>query len=192
MSYCHIHGRYVGDGCRACRDAEYEILDELARSREDFAAAATHIADAENNPGDYDCPSCMFRTLKKGASRCPKCHADPGRQYWDKVHERERLDAIASAEEWERGRPAREATNAKKLAKSELEKLKANVTSAIIGIGVLCWVYQLYKISKESTDVIGAIAGLVIGGSIMGFVIGFCTWVVVAVAGFFLDAIHSE
>lgn len=71
-----------------------EMLDEIDRSkeqsREDIAAAAAYIANAKNNPGDYVCPSCLFRTLKKEASRCSKCHADIGRQYWDVIKTKER------------------------------------------------------------------------------------------------------
>lgn len=191
MSYCNTHGRYVGDGCPACRDAEYEIINELARSREDIATAAAHIAHAENNPGDYDCPSCKFRTLKKGASRCPKCHADPGRQYWVDVAERERLREIAAAEEWERGRPDREAREAKDRAKADLEKLKERVTMVIIGIGILFWLFSLIDIWRDSRGIFGII-NMAIGGTIMGFVIGFGTWAVVAVATFLLDTLNAD
>lgn len=132
MSYCRVHdGLYYKyeDGCPKCRDdAEQaasdrsEIIGELARSREDIANAAFYFA----NPGDYNCPSCKFLTLKKGASRCPRCQADPGLQYWAEVETKEReyraeverkkqderLRAMAAekaaAEEWERGREERE------------------------------------------------------------------------------------
>ncbi|HUW27894.1 MAG TPA: hypothetical protein VMV97_04730 [Sulfuriferula sp.] len=202
MSYCNIHGRYDGDGCPTCRDVESEIIDSLARSREDLATAAAHIAHAENNPGDYVCPSCMFRTLKKGASRCPKCHADPGRQYWVDVTARERAQEIAAAEEWERGRPAREAKEAKDRARAATEEFKGKMNMVIIGIGVLYWLYELVDIWRHSWGFqgsglfalfngIGSILNLAIGGVIMGVVIGFGTWAVVAVADFLLDAFNN-
>lgn len=155
MSYCNTHGRYDGDGCPACRDVENEIIDSLTRSREDLATAAAHIAHAENNPGDYVCPSCMFQTLKKGASRCPKCHADPGRQYWDEVETEERkarLRALAAEkaakEEWERTAPARAA--AAKAAKDEayVRKVLAGVAGVLfmlfIGIPAGFWVRDAF------------------------------------------------
>lgn len=104
MSYCRVHDGLhyeYEDGCPKCRDdAEQaasdrsEIIRGLARSREesreDLAAAAVYIADAKNNPGEYYCPHCKFRTLKKGASRCPSCHGEPGLQYWVDVETKER------------------------------------------------------------------------------------------------------
>lgn len=141
MSNCNRCGKYLPGFfdtiCQECesienernedREREEEREEEAAlalersreQSREDLAAAAVYIADAKNNPGDYVCPSCMYRTLKKGASRCPKCHADPGRQYWEVVETSERdarLQKIAAAKEWERGRPAREIESRKKAA----------------------------------------------------------------------------
>jgi len=117
MSYCNTHGRYDGNGCSLCRDDQSEIIDSLARSREDqredLADAAASIADAVNNPGDYDCPSCMFRTLKKGAPCCPKCQKDPGRQYWVEVEARERAREKAAAEARARESRPRKAKEAK-------------------------------------------------------------------------------
>lgn len=142
MSNCNrcgktLHGLLPGFLCPECKSIEREreedrereeereeqaasdlseMLSESVRSREqsreDIAAAAVYIADAKNNPGDYYCPSCKFRTLKKGASRCPKCHADPGLQYWAEVEAKEReawLRAKAAEDEWKRGEPARAA-----------------------------------------------------------------------------------
>lgn len=137
---------------------EQAALDlERAReqSREDLAAAAAYIADAKNNPGDYDCPSCLFRTLKKGASRCPKCHADPGRQYWVDIETKERdarlraaaaaeaarLRAIAAAEEWERGRPAREAA----VNKAQFKKLVSCVLIFIFGFIIFTLSLNYYR-----------------------------------------------
>ena len=104
MSNCRVHDGLhyeYEDGCPKCReDAEQEasdrseIIQELARSRkesrEDLVATAVYIADAKNNPGDYYCPHCKFRTLKRGAFRCPSCHGEPGRQYWAEIETKER------------------------------------------------------------------------------------------------------
>ena len=130
MSYCRVHdGLHYEheDGCPKCRDdAEQaasdrsEIINGLARSREDLAAAAVYIADSKNNPGDYDCPYCKFRTLKMGASRCPSCHGEPGLLYWAGIEAKERDARLrvlaaekAAKEEWERAAPARAAAAAR-------------------------------------------------------------------------------
>lgn len=120
MSSCNrcgktLHGLLLASLCPECKSIERErendrereeereeratsnhseMLDEIYRareqSREDAAEAAAYIADAKNNPGDYVCPSCLYRTLKKRASRCPKCRAEPGQQYWVDVETEER------------------------------------------------------------------------------------------------------
>ena len=133
MSYCRVHDGLhyeYEDGCPKCRDdAEQaasdrsEIIRVLAQSREDTAYATVHTIDAINNPGDYDCPHCKFRTLKKWATCCPRCQKDTGPRYWDGLREEERraeLRAKAAKEEWERAAPARAA--AAKAAQEEWER----------------------------------------------------------------------
>lgn len=69
----------------------------------------------QQNPGDYECPECLFITLKRGASRCPMCQAVIDKGHWTPIYEAERLtkerleaEVRRKAEEWERGRPERE------------------------------------------------------------------------------------
>lgn len=45
--------------------------------------------------GDYTCPQCHYRTLRRSAPRCPLCHADPGAGYWSEVYQRERAQKLA-------------------------------------------------------------------------------------------------
>ena len=112
MGYCHIHGSHNDDGCPDCRDAEKqeaadrnEIIEELAGLRE-----------STNNPGDYDCPHCRLRALKYLASRCPKCHGEIDRYFWQAISEerkrtRERNEQarLEAKREWDRKAPERAA-----------------------------------------------------------------------------------
>lgn len=148
MSYCRVHDGLhyeYEDGCPKCRDDakqaasdRSEIISEIARSREqsreDTAAAARHIADAKNNPGDYNCPSCKYRTLIKGASICPVCHEKPGPQYWVDVETKERDARLrilaaekAAKEEWERTAPARASAEATAAVAAREKNPKKNV-----------------------------------------------------------------
>lgn len=76
MSYCQVHGRYgdYNDGCPECRGAEADLKHAL----EDVS----RIAHRQANPGDFECPHCKFVSLKMDASRCPLCHGDVGKDYW--------------------------------------------------------------------------------------------------------------
>ena len=96
------------------RNAE-ELLEQ---SREN----AERIADARINPGDYDCPACLYRTLRYRASRCPTCQANVGTEYWDRVDARKKEEAERAAkaaqDKWESEAPARAAA---KVAKEKWE-----------------------------------------------------------------------
>ena len=85
------------------------------------AAVLAHVEALEGaeykraNPGDYDCPRCLYTTLKYGASRCPKCHGTVNDVHWKCVREREaakaerrRKEEARRREEWERTKPERE------------------------------------------------------------------------------------
>lgn len=118
MPYCHRHGPFdeYEDGCPKCRDAEkQEVLDrdtiisELSQLRDDAIESASTAAYLKNNPGDYECPSCGYITLKYCRNRCPQCQADVPDGYWTPIIERERSRAEAARkaqEEWDRGRKA--------------------------------------------------------------------------------------
>ena len=204
MGYCNIHGRYEGDGCSTCRDVEEGIVESLARSREDLAETAVYIAHAQNNPGDYDCPSCKFQTLKLRASRCPKCHANIGREYWAPIEAAIAAAERAATEKWERERPAREAEADRNRAMAEAYRVRDKLNKVIIGVGIAVWLYELVDIWRQglgfdSNDglvwlLTGAvnIVLLAIGGGIMGFIIGVATWAAVTLVNFVYDQIYSD
>jgi len=124
MLHCRIHGREFehGEGCPECREAEAcaendreELLETLERVREEAEAARTESDYKQANPGDYECPECRYDTLRRMASRCPKCHARVAASYWTQLLEREQQEAeererqkARAAEEWARGEPERQ------------------------------------------------------------------------------------
>lgn len=92
MGYCNIHGRHDSDGCPDCREAVERAEDNREKLVETFSDLIKLNREAEsernykiNNPGDYDCPYCRFRTLKKNASVCPKCQKDILPAEWKKI-----------------------------------------------------------------------------------------------------------
>jgi hypothetical protein len=102
------------------RDARVEALSmEIIQSQIDVSSSVSNALDvaidALNNPGDYCCPSCHFKTLLRDALRCPRCHGDVNHSYWFNISENERIYAEWKAEQkrvaaiqWEKDRPARE------------------------------------------------------------------------------------
>lgn len=89
--------------------------DELEERRKEYK---------RDNPGDYECPACLYITLLRGASRCPHCQATVPSNYWPPIYEQERIEAEErerqerlAAEEWARGEPER-----RRKAKAEAEE----------------------------------------------------------------------
>src|SRR3954451_14837991 len=114
MDQGKVHGYYVedGNGCGDCRDSDKEVRQSLSE-----------LAHKRANPGDYECPHCLYISLKNRASRCPKCHGHIDREYWDGVREKERVSAERNAErerelaaEWDRGAPSRRAAERTKVS----------------------------------------------------------------------------
>jgi hypothetical protein len=144
MSYCQIHGRYddyFDRGCPNCQNAE----QELRQAEWELRNAVSEAAYAKTNPGDYDCPHCKYRSLRADASRCPLCHGEIGREYWNAVWakektlaeiqaasskalaERKKAMGEAAAAEWIRTLPEREAAAAR--AAAEAQRLRRNAAS---------------------------------------------------------------
>ena len=128
--YCTKHGKYLEGwsegGCPECSDeakqserdreraaCDAEEREEASRRREEAAQErderAAERADERayliNNPGEYDCPHCMLKSLKRGATRCPKCQGIIEGRSWLEVYAREekarkeREEACLRAEE---------------------------------------------------------------------------------------------
>src|ERR1019366_9490961 len=69
------------------RDREDEREQERERRHEELVKLREREIYERNNPGDYKCPECLLVSLKRGASRCPMCHAVVGRDYWPPIYE---------------------------------------------------------------------------------------------------------
>ncbi|MDP3763910.1 MAG: hypothetical protein Q8Q92_04735 [bacterium] len=118
---CSEHGIEYNGVCPACRDEKAEEdrqsiiegLSELAETRaeqaEEVKQSLEDVAYKQANPGDYQCPECLFITLKRGASRCPMCRSSIPREYWERVAEQERIQAERAAKIQAEQRAAREA-----------------------------------------------------------------------------------
>lgn len=100
--HCNVHGEYEGySGCPDCQRAEERSAEgrqDLLQKIGELSEQAERAAYKSNNPGDYDCPACRMKSLKKLASRCPLCQADVPNSYWTSW-----LDI------WEKERAAKEA-----------------------------------------------------------------------------------
>lgn len=137
--YCSIHGRFADDrgyGCRRCQNVESERVEGAARLEEAIRRAQLF----EANPGEYGCPECRFITLRRGASRCPKCHASVPSGYWTPIFEREEREA---AEEKQRRKLADAADAQKKQREDAIFKRQDAIVKAsyfFIGLGcILGW-----------------------------------------------------
>src|SRR3954447_2384605 len=107
MAECGYHGVRYRDGgtCPECRkeelDRQHEELLEAIRDSEPDEIDYDEVADKINNPGDWECPWCLFYTLQYRAWRCPKCHAQFGheyhQQYWNEVDEEIRVEEETKA-----------------------------------------------------------------------------------------------
>ena len=132
------------------------------RHREQAAAARQESEYRRANPGDYECPQCLYNTLKRGASRCPSCHSDVPDGHWERVQvaqkaaaERWRAREEAESADWEREKPAWVAANLrKKIAKERDEFVNglrfAGLATAIeVGL-ILAWALCRYVQSKST------------------------------------------
>lgn len=98
MPICKIHGRY-DDYCFECRkEHEYAENDrmELLAQLESLKDANDELAVKLTHPGDFECPHCRYRTLRRSASRCVKCHGVIEDSFWIEITERERREEEAA------------------------------------------------------------------------------------------------
>lgn len=141
MKHCGWHDiNYSGRECPRCvaDERHLDILDQ-AQERDEVTARAIEESDYRRaNPGDYECPSCFYVTLKRSAPRCPICRSDVPGDHWAKVFAAEEAKAelkrareAAEAAEWARNAPAREAAaRAAAAAKEAKEKAARNAEIA--------------------------------------------------------------
>lgn len=135
--HCYEHGIEYNSVCPACRDEKaeedrQEIIDGLSEQTKETKKSLEDMAYKQANPGDYQCPECLYITLKKSASRCPTCRSSISTAHWERVLEQERVEkeraAKILAEFQAEQRAAREAAQevAKKVEqRAAREKLEA-------------------------------------------------------------------
>lgn len=135
MYHCYTHDidhrLYECPKCEAERRHE-ELLDVARESHEEELRGADErhqesieaLRESDHkraNPGEYECPHCLYIALKRGASRCPTCHAGIDPVHWDEVREREKAEA-ERAEAERQARLRKEA--AEKQARLETERVQ--------------------------------------------------------------------
>lgn len=88
-----VHGRDVGGlyggecwECEQDKRRHREIIETIEQSGwpgdEETSAPPSRLG---MDYGDYVCPHCRYKTLRRGASRCPACRGDPGRDFWAQI-----------------------------------------------------------------------------------------------------------
>ncbi len=99
MGHCRIHGSYssIGwfsdhdDGCPECSNTEelnQAVLLGVLKRLHDVPAQAPP-SKLSKDYGDYTCPDCRYKTLRRGASRCPECQGELGSAFWTEVYREE-------------------------------------------------------------------------------------------------------
>jgi ribosomal protein L37AE/L43A len=111
--HCPIHGveYHRENGCPDCQVAENcaaadrtDLLQAISNLKSAAVHAAEHAAFRQSNPGDYECPSCKFKTLLYDAPLCWKCQRSVGDEYWKDVRRVEKAAALQAEEAAERGK----------------------------------------------------------------------------------------
>ena len=209
--YCDKHGTIPGRhySCPKCRREQEK--DKLAQGAIDASRAQAEateraglaqaraieeaarqerqaIADAawkENNPGDYDCPSCKLQSLLRRAKRCPICRADIPDEYWAQVDaaEKKRIEeerrrqeeherwlaspeyAAQKAAEEEAGRQAaltEKLDNFRVVAIILLgASLCCNIFTALPALGLAIYIYVMSEDKKAPTILLITSIGIV-------------------------------
>jgi hypothetical protein len=184
-SYCGRHGiDYHGSECPRCINEEQhrELLIQQEREHEETLDALLGNNNNQFNPGEYDCPHCLFRSLRRGASKCPLCHGNIDSEYWVQVQKREKSDEVRRAEEkrrhdkeLERIRPERERLALEQEKKStrqkRLEKFDAvfNVFLGFLGcILFFFFVFLVPYLSAWSTSKSPGVGSFGLGDGLRG------------------------
>ena len=199
QEYCGRHSiHYPGRTCPRC-DAEERHREILNATEESIAETAHAMRESDYrqaNPGDYQCPHCMYLSLRRGASRCPLCHGDVGSEYWNSVRaseaaaeERQRAMAAATAAaataakaEYDRAAPERAAAARRKeqehVSAASMSGFWGGLLGAIAGLlvgGVLGLVVEIASCVKTGTEKGSGSGVVILIAMIVGAVIGFKT-----------------
>ena len=168
-SYCGTHDiRYRGSECPRCvADNRHE--ESLRQQREASEQQRDLLSNAQYqqfNPGHYNCPHCLFQSLKRNASRCPLCHGVIDGEYWVQVQKGEKEAVARRAEieakekkELERTRPERERLareqeqkNARDAKLDSLDKVFLVFSTIVLGLVGIFFVFLVPYLSAWSTN----------------------------------------
>jgi ribosomal protein L37AE/L43A len=114
--HCLTHNVEYSVQCSACgAEEEAKFRRTLLDLEHEIEALRQHLRLLElerdelyqrQNPGEYDCPYCLYRKLRSGVSHCPSCHAEITQEQWRPIFEIEK----ALAKEWAKDQPERQRT----------------------------------------------------------------------------------
>ena len=177
------------------REALEEHNRQIELASEAAAEATERAAYLINNPGDYECPACKMKSLKRDASRCPKCQEKVNEHYWEDIREEERLAEERAAKKqrieeeehrkWLASPEYAMEQKQKKLAIAEqsrkaAEKLQAvrknnrvteNVVACICGILGFLVALLIHNVNPDGEG-LAAVIGAATFLGIVGFVLG--------------------
>ncbi|MBE0618638.1 MAG: hypothetical protein IH608_12055 [Proteobacteria bacterium] len=111
---------------------------------EESAVAAQLAEHHRANPGDFECPHCRYVTLKREASRCPMCHGEVSRGYWEDVRAKELADELEYARTAPQREAARKAEEAVAAAATEVTRRNARRDRVAEGITAMAGLYFVY------------------------------------------------
>lgn len=166
--HCNRHDiDYSGGDCPRC------WAEELANEQNEWAAIQSETAAIQSklmvqsaekaiNPGDYNCPHCRFKTLKRRASRCPKCQGTIDEGHWTSIERWEKMEREAAAKEWAAGAKDRENKKIKERADDFFK------------LGMVLWVPMLILITGLFCNALttGSLAQVRVGAVIKAIVVG--------------------
>ena len=151
------------------RDRQQFELEQVSRA----AADAKALELLRQNPGEYQCPWCMYKTLKRSALRCPTCRGDVSKDFWAEIEKADRQEqARLRALEEERLKAEQEKRRQAAEEKLEAERKEAAVHARKV---------QDARGAPVSYVLLETLMGIGIGAlfGVGAWIVGFC------VVGFF-------
>src|SRR5665213_3051142 len=173
-----------------------EAREEAARERAEQAAReAEDRVYRVNNPGDFDCPYCMLRSLRRAAKRCPKCQHDIEPGYWTGVFARELEERNRQEEARLREQEARlraeEERRRKQKAHEDWLKSAEGIASIAAEESERAKAHDEQRRRVRTRKVIGSALGGVAMGAVVGIILGLIVFVVVGIGGWLYEALGS-
>ena len=182
MEYCGRHDiHYKGGECPRC-SGEERHRELLAQARDGVEETARAIQESDYrhaNPGDYECPHCRYVSLRRAAARCPLCHGTVPTDYWSRIFEAEKAEAVrrrasqeAAEAAWARAAPEREATALKSQIAELEEELSKRWKTIGLSVGALAAIFLLGLGSSELANQHPNTSPPNLSGCLLGLLVG--------------------